>query len=169
MGLFKGIFKYRSHKFNNDELNVLDKNFNSISAYTKKKYRFDKKEIAKELNGNNYNIDGHTVTYNHIDINLNEYDNEYVLFVICEKLNVKNDRLYYSGLIETFDSPHDNDTRIKVPEIKNFPAYVLKVTIKDKGYMVKLEYNNEDIITSKLTDSCIKDIELNSINLLKKI
>jgi len=89
--------------------------------------------------------------------------------VICEKLNVKNDRLYYSGLIETFDSPHDNDTRIKVPEIKNFPAYVLKVTIKDKGYMVKLEYNNEDIITSKLTDSCIKDIELNSINLLKKI
>ena len=38
MGLFDFIFHY-GEKFTKDEIKILDRNFNSISAYTKKKYK----------------------------------------------------------------------------------------------------------------------------------
>ena len=40
MGLFDFALK-PGQRFNKEEIRILDQNFNSISAYTKRKYRFD--------------------------------------------------------------------------------------------------------------------------------
>ena len=93
MGLFDFAIK-PSQRFNKEEIRILDQNFNSISAYTKKKFKFDRKDIADNINGSTYGIDNHKITYHHTDTQLTEWDSEYLLPIDCLKLFIKTERNY---------------------------------------------------------------------------
>ena len=99
MGLFDFALK-PGQRFNKEEIRVLDKNFNSISAYTKRKFRFERKDIADDINGSVYGIDNHRVTYIHVDTQLTEWDTDYWLQFDCLKLFVKTERRFSFFLIK---------------------------------------------------------------------
>ena len=173
MGLFDFAIR-PGQRFNKEELRILDQNFNSISAYTKKKYRFHDREVANDINGSNYGVDNHKVSYRHIDINLTEWDSDYVLYLDCFKLFVKTERQYKFGLIHHFDDPHDPHLpRIKVPKLKKFPTFVLQVGWHGNGFLTELKYKSDNVIDKtlapELTDQCIKEIETNTKKFLKKL
>ena len=171
-----GLFDFALHpgqRFTKEELRVLDQNFNSISALTKRKYRFQSKDISSDISGTHYGPDFHLVNYNHIDINKSEFDSDQIFSIFCYKYFVKEEPQYY-GLKEEYDSDHQKDLpKIKLPKIKKFPSFILKVGFHGNGFMTEFKYNSDNVIDkalgSHLTDKCIKEIEKNSINFLKKL
>ena len=126
MGLFDFALN-PGQRFTKEELRVLDQNFNSISAYTKNKYRFSHRHIWDDLSGSHYGVDFHRVVYNHININTNEFDSNHAVEVGCSKYYLPNERIYYHGLKEHYDSDHEDRPKIKVPKLKKFPTFVLQV------------------------------------------
>jgi len=174
MGLFDFALR-PGQRFNKEELRVLDTNFNSISAYTKAKYRFEFRKIADNINGSHYGVDNHEVVYRHIDTQLTEWDSEYIFDLSCEKLFIPTKHEYDHGLIHYFQNPYDTHLpMIKVPKLKKFPTFVLKVGWHGNGFITEFKYNSENILdrtldNPHLTDACIKEIETNSIKFLKKL
>ena len=177
MGLFDFIF-HTGEKFTKDEINILDLNFNSISAYTKKKYKFARKRLSSNLRGNaSMGLNFHNITYEHTDINTDKWDPEWTVPINCDRYYLR-DKVSYSIFKnyyeETLHSPTGDFPIIKVPEISNFPTPVLIVGYRGNGFAVELKYNYESSIdktleNSDLTDDCIKKIELLSIKYLTNL
>ena len=172
MGLFDFALK-PGQRFTKEELRILDQNFNSIAAYTKKKYRFDHKRIADNISGSHSGVDFHEVSYTHIDTNTNEFDSAYAFRLDCHKYFIVNDR-YYRGLKNFYDSDHEDGPKIKVPELKKFPTFVLKVGWHGNGFITEFKYNKDNIIDRTLEDpylnkKCVEEIENNSIKFLKNL
>jgi len=173
MGLFDFALR-PGQRFNKEELRILDKNFNSISAYTKRKFRFERKDIADDINGSHYGVDNHRVTYIHIDTQLPDSDPNQWLQFDCLKLFIKTEGNYHA-VKEFFDSSYDDGfKKIKVPVMKKFPTFALKVGWGGNGFITEFKYNSDNIIDRTLdnpylSDKCIKEIETNSIKFLKKI
>ena len=177
MGLFDFIF-HTGEKFTKDEINILDLNFNSISAYTKKKYKFARKRLRSNLSGHaSMGVNFHNITYEHTDINTDEWDPEWTVSINCDRyyLRDNNDyRAFKNHYEETLHTPTGDFPIIKVPEISNFPTPVLTVGYRGNGFAVELKYNYESSIdktleNSDLTDDCIKKIELLSIKYLTNL
>ena len=165
MGLFDFALR-PGQRFNKKEINILDKNFNSISAYTKRKYRFDLKDIADDINGSHYGVDNHRITYQHICTQLTEWDDNYILRIDCLKLFIKTERQYIHSLKDFYESPHEDGPKIKVPLMKKFPTFALLVGWDGNGFITEFKYNSNN---SDLTKECVKDIESNTIKFLKKL
>jgi hypothetical protein len=174
MGLFDFALR-PGQKFNKEELRILDKNFISISTYTKRKFRFERREISDNINGSHFGVDLHKVSYHHSDINLTEFDSEYIFQLDCFKLFIATERQYIFGLQEFFDSPHEKGSpNIKVPKIDRFPTFVLQVGWHGNGFLTEFKYNSDNklgrvIDDPHLTNKCIKEIETNTIKFLKKL
>ena len=74
MGLFDFVFHIGA-KFTRDEIKILDMNFNSISAYTKKNYRFFLKDVGDNIlasESGGY----HRIDYRHQDIDTDEFNRD---------------------------------------------------------------------------------------------
>ena len=170
MGLFDFALN-PGQRFTKEELRVLDQNFNSISAYTKNKYRFLHRRISDDISGSHYGVDFHRVEYSHTNIKTNEFDKNHIVRIDCTKYFLQNESIYY-GLKEFYDSDHEDGSKIKVPKIKKFPTFVLQVGWHGNGYITEFKYNSDNVIEkalgSRLTDKCINEIEKNSIKFLKK-
>jgi len=169
MGLFDFALK-PGQRFTKEELRVLDQNFNSISAYTKRKYRFSHRRVATDINGSHYGVDNHTVNYSHQDIN---NPDEY-MEINCTKYFIKTEQTY-SSLMDFYDSPFmDDKSRVTVPKLTKFPTFVLCIGWPGSGYINEFKYNSDGAINRALdnphlTDKCIKEIEANSIKFLKNL
>ena len=173
-----GLFDFALHpgeKFTKDEIKILDQNFNSISAYTKKKYKFSSKEVKSDLYGEvDMRINYHRITYIHEDVNTDEWDSEWLLYINCDRYYLRN-KDDFSGFKRLFDDPFDDEAaRIKIPEINEFPAPVLIVGYRGNGFAVELEYNFKDKINrvfenSDLTKKCVDKIKSNTIKYLKAL
>ena len=172
MGLFDFAL-FPGQRFNKVELRILDQNFNSISAYTKNKYRFYSRIIRDNILcveecGVNY----HEVTYTHIDINKDESNSNYIRRIECHKYHIPNEKIYYYGLKRFYDSDLEDGPKIKVPKLKKFPTFVLQVGWHGNGFITEFKYNKDNIIDrtledSNLSDKCIEEITNNSIKFLK--
>ena len=173
MGLFDFALR-PGQRFTKEELRVLDQNFNSISAYTKKKYRFSHRSISDDISGSHYGVDFHKVHYTHIDINTHEFDDKYMIQLDIYKYFIANERTY-DALKEFFDSVFETgNPKIKVPKIEKFPTFVLRVGWHGNGFITEFKYNADNVVERTLdnpylTDKCIKEIEKNSIKFLKKL
>ena len=168
MGLFDFALR-PGQRFNKEELRVLDQNFNSISAYTKKKYRFSHKSISDDISGSHYGVDFHHTHYHHIDIE--DETNEHQ--INCTKYFIANEDTYYN-LKEFYDSDHEDRPKIKVPKLDKFPTFVLQIGWGGNGFITEFKYNSDGAIdraldNPHLTDKCIKEIEVNSIKFLKNL
>jgi hypothetical protein len=115
MGLFDFALR-PGQRFNKEELRVLDQNLNSISAYTKNKYRFSHRGISDDISGTHYGIDRHRVWYSHQDINNENNDVQ----IDCSKYFINTENL----IDRTLDNPHLTDKCIK--EIKTNTIKFLK-------------------------------------------
>ena len=168
MGLFDFALR-PGQRFNKEELRVLDQNLNSISAYTKNKYRFSHRNIWDDISGTHYGVDCHRVSYSHQDIDNPNNDVQ----IDCTKYFVKNDDIY-SCLKNFYDDPYmDARSRIKVPKLTKFPTYVLGIGWPGCGFLIEIKYNAENLIdrtldNPHLTDKCIKEIKTNTIKFLKE-
>ena len=172
MGLFDFAL-FPGQRFNKVELSILDQNFNSISAYTKNKYRFYSRIIRDNILcveecGVNY----HEVTYTHIDINKDESNSNYIRRIECHKYHIPNEKIYYYGLKRFYDSDLEDGPKINVPKLKKFPTFVLQVGWHGNGFITEFKYNKDNIIDrtledSNLSDKCIEEIKNNSIKFLK--
>ena len=171
MGLFDFAF-HAGEKFTKDEIKILDMNFNSISAYTKKKYKFFMKDIKSDVYGDqDVGINFHKITYRHQDTDTNEWDPKFELYINCHRYLIRDER-EYSNFVNFFDDPYQEDWRMNIPKIKNFPTPVLIVGYRGNGFAVELKYNYESSIdrtleNSDLTKDCIKKIESCAIKYLK--
>ena len=165
MGLFDFAIK-PGQRFNKEEIRILDQNFNSISAYTKRKFKFDRKDIADNINGSTYGIDNHKITYLHIDTQLTEWDSEYLFPIDCLKLFVKTERNYKHGLKGFFDNGYDDGPKIKVPIMTKFPTFALQVGWLGNGFITEFKYDSNG---ATLTKKCVDEIEKNTIKFLKKL
>ena len=165
MGLFDFAIK-PGQRFNKEEIRILDQNFNSISAYTKRKFKFDRKDIADNINGSTYGIDNHKITYLHIDTQLTEWDSEYLFPIDCLKLFIKTERNYKHGLKGFFDRDYDKGPQIKVPIMKKFPTFALLVGWHGNGFITEFKYDSNG---SYLSKKCVDEIEKNTIKFLKKL
>lgn len=166
MGLFDFALR-PGQRFNKEEIRVLDKNFNSISAYTKRKFRFERKDIADDINGSHYYVDNHRITYIHVDTQLTEWDTDYWLQFDCLKLFVKTERNHYAlkSTFEHYYSGEHKSWNIKVPAMKKFPTFALKVGWGGNGFITEFKYDPDGGLTKK----CVEEIEKNSIKFLKKL
>ena len=166
MGLFDFALR-PGQRFNKEELRVLDKNFNSVSAYTKRKFRFERKDIANDINGSHYGVDNHRVTYIHIDTKLPDSDTNQWLQFDCLKLFVKTEGDHYA-LKDYFEYHYGGKHKhlnIKVPAMNKFPTFALKVGWGGNGFITEFQKD----IDGGLTKKCVKEIEKNSIQFLKKL
>ena len=123
MGLFDFAL-YPGQRFNKVELSILDQNFNSISAYTKNKYRFDFRRIGDNICVGHYGVSFHEVTYSHIDINKDEFNSNYIRLISCSKYHIPNDKIYYHGLKDFYDSDYEDGPKIKVPKFSRNFSYI---------------------------------------------
>ena len=116
-------------RFNKEELRILDKNFNSVSAYTNRKFRFERKDMADDINGSHYGVYKQRVTYIQIDTELPDSDLNQWLQFDCLKLFVKTERNHYAlkNTFEHYYSAKHKSWNIKVPEMKKFPTFALRV------------------------------------------
>jgi hypothetical protein len=175
MGLFDFIFHY-GEKFTKDEIKILDRNFNSISAYTKKKYKFFLRKISSDLNGDpDVGINYHQITYRHQDTGTDESDPKFEYYINCRRYLIRNKR-DYDHFVTFFENIWEgkNAPKIIIPKIKDFPTPVLMVGYMGNGFAVALQYNYDSGIdrsleNSDLTDDCIKKIESLTIKYLKKL
>ena len=173
MGLFDFIF-HAGEKFTKDEIKILDMNFNSISAYTKKKYKFRMKDISNNVRGDqDVGIDFHEIVYSHVDTDTNEFDPKWEVSIVCFRYLIRNER-EYSNFVSFFENVGEGEEapKINIPKIKNFPTAVLVVGYRGNGFAVELKYNYESSIQrivddSNLTNDCIKKIESCAIKYLK--
>jgi len=176
MGLFDFIF-HAGEKFTKDEIKILDANFNSISAYTKKKYKFFRKRVSSDLSGHaSMGLNFHNIVYEHTDINTNEFDPKWIVSINCDRyyLRDKND---YWAFKRHYEEPFGDFPIIEIPKIENFPKPILIVGYRDtnqNGFAVELKYNYESSIdktleNSDLANDCIKKIESLAIKYLKKL
>ena len=175
MGLFDFVF-HAGEKFTKDEIKILDRNFNSISAYTKKKYKFFLRDIKSDVNGDHdVGINYHEIIYRHQDTGTNEFDPNFEYYINCRRYLIRDEKEYdnffnfFENVWEGEDAP-----KINIPKIKNFSSPVLIVGYRDNGFAVELKYNYESSIdktleNSDLTDDCIKKIESLSIKYLKNL
>ena len=163
MGLFDFVL-HAGEKFTKDEIKILDQNFNSISAYTKKKYKFFSKEVQSDLWGESeMRINFHRITYRHEDVNTDEWDPHWHLFINCDRYYLRN-KDDFSGFKRLFDDHFDDkSSRIKIPTIKKFPTAVLIVGYRGNGFAVELEKN------PNLTKKCLDKIKSNTIKYLKAL
>lgn len=175
MGLFDFVF-HTGEKFTKYEIKILDQNFNSISAYTKKKYKFFSKEVNSNLSGDVMGINFHRVTYRHEDVNTDEWDPAWHIYITCDRyyLRDKND---FSAFKRYFEERFDErlpSSIIKIPKIEEFPTPVLIVGYKGNGFAVELEYIFKNIVdrtleNSDLTKKCLDQIKSNTIKYLKAL
>ena len=104
-------------------IKILDQNFNNISAYTKKKYKFFSKEVESDLWGHQeIRINFHRVTYRHEDVNTDEWDPAWHIYITCDRyyLRDKND---FSAFKRYFEERFDErlpSSIIKIPKIEDF-------------------------------------------------
>jgi hypothetical protein len=168
MGLFDFALR-PGQRFSKEELRVLDQYLNSISAYSKKKYRFSHRGISDNISGTHFGVDQHSVWYTHIDIN----DENKAVQIDCTKYFIKDENIYVC-LKNFYDDPYmDAKSRIKVPKLKKFPTFVLCIGWPANGFITEFEYNSENLIDRNLdnphfTNKCIKEIEKNTIKFIKK-
>jgi len=174
MGLFDFISN-SSKRFTKEEIEVLDRNFCSISSYTKKNYTFVSKEISKDLQGIiDHHLDHHVVSYIHEDIDTDEFHPNWHEQIKCEKYLIKDKSSYYF-FCEFFDSRQlDKTHRLKVPLVKNFPTSFLKVGWAPNGFVIEIKYNKDNMVDRKLdnpylTDTCAKSIKDNAVKYLKNL
>lgn len=175
MGLFDFVF-HAGEKFTKDEIKILDRNFNSISAHTKKKYKFFSKEIVSKLYGSEVGVNFHRVTYRHQQVDKKgEISYEDELFLHCDRyyLRDKND---YEGLKNYFEDPawDDYGPAIKMPDIEDFPTPLLVVGYRGNGFAVAFEYNFKNKIDRVLEDSglskkCVDKINISTVKYLKRL
>ena len=167
MGLFDFALR-PGQRFSKEELRVLDQNLNSISAYTKKKYRFSHRGISDDISGTHFRIDRHRVWYTHEDINDENNDVQ----IDCSKYFIDTENTY-ENLKNFFDDPYMEDkSRIKVPKLTKFPTFVLCVGWTGCGFLTEFKYNAENLIdrtleNPHLTEKCIKEVQANTIKFLK--
>ena len=154
-----GLFDFALHpgqRFTTSEIKELDKIFNSISAYTKRKFRFHKKEIKNITGSGIADINEHRVSYTHEDINLDEFDANWHERIDCRKYLIKDD-LRYTDFYYEFEK-----WEMIIPKVDKFPVCLLYVGDPGNGFITIL--NSEGGTLSK---SCLSKIKSESIKYLK--
>ena len=152
MSAWEQIFKEAYHKL-------------STASCEKRKFKFDRKDIADNINGSTYGIDNHQITYIHVDTKLTEWDSKYLFPIDCRKLFIKTERNYKHGLKDFFE-PYGDDKIIKVPIMKKFPTFALLVGWHGNGFITEFKYDSNG---SYLSKKCVDEIEKNTIKFLKKL
>ena len=159
MSLLDSFFS-SNKRFTKQEIEILDKCFNSISQYTQESYDFENKIIKSNLQKDNLvpGLYRHEVVYVHV--NKNDKNDVYIE---CRKylINNKNDQNHIKNCFEE-DS---GGGIIKVPDILNFPVNILQVGWHGLGFITILNYDNNGLITS----NCENLIKNNSIKFLKNL
>ena len=171
MGIFDSIL-LKGKKFTKEEIKILDKNFNSISAHTKKKFKFSSREI-KGIYGSEFQVNYHRIIYTHENIDTDMSDPKWQVNIQCDRYYLYNERDYegFKNFFENFWGDKDAP-RIKVPEIKDFPSPVLLVGYRFHGFAVELSYNFKSKIDRILEDprlskKCTEKINSLTIKYLK--
>ncbi len=168
MGLFDFALR-PGQRFSKEELRVLDQYLNSISAYTKNKYRFSHRGISDNISGTHFGVDQHRVWYSHKNIENENVDVQ----IDCTKYFINNENTY-ECLKSFYDDPYmESRLRLKIPKLTKFPTFVLYIGWPGSGFITEFKYNAENLIdrtldNPHLTDKCIKEIETNIIKFLKK-
>ena len=170
MGLFDFVFHIGA-KFTRDEIKILDMNFNSISAYTKKNYRFFLKDVGNNILASDAG-GHHRIDYRHQDIDTDEFNRDHELYIRCYKYLIRGKREYDVFVHYIDPSQEDENTRINTPKIKKFPTSILVVGYGGHGFAVEFKYNYENLIdktleNSDLTKECISEIKSCAIKYLK--
>ena len=152
-------------KFSKDELWMLDQNFNSISVYTKKKYKFYSRNVDNDIQGSNSNVSCHKLSYTYIDIDKHEDRSDAHLEIDITKYYVR-DKYDLQNLDDFYNSTYDirEEHRVPPPKLINFPAYVLKVGAPGQGFMIELKKNND----GRIDQSCINEMKDNCEKYLKE-
>jgi hypothetical protein len=146
--------------FTNEEIAVLDKNFCSISNYTKKKYDFQRKLIDDKVKTiPHIGVPCHEIKYQHINI---EDSNDH-LYIACLKYKIYNsDNL---KLLTHFYEWREDNEKIKMPKIEIFPTKIIRVGWHGLGFINVLEYENGN----QISNNCEQIIRNNSLKFLKNI
>ena len=116
----------------------------------------------------------HRITYEHEDINTDEWDPNWTVSINCDRYYLR-DKDHYQAFKNYCEEPFGDDgSIIKIPKISDFPTPVLIVGYKGNGFAVELKYNYESSIertieNSDLTNDCIKKIESCAIKYLKDL
>ena len=172
MGIFDPLL-YSGEKFSKEEKQILDENFNSISAYTKKKYKFYRREDTNNMRGSHMGINFHRITYSHKDIDTDEFNPNHIVYINCDMYWIKNER-FLDAFEDYFELPFDDKDapRLKVPVVKKFPARLLVVGFHGSGFIAEFKYKMDSKIDriledSSLTNDCIKKINSECVKYLK--
>jgi hypothetical protein len=156
MSLFDSFFS-SDKKFTKQEINILDKCFNSISHYTDGDYDFLNKNIDNVLRKTHYGLTKCEVSYVYLNIN----DNNDYFSIKCSKYQIADRNQFL--LLKNFYEEDSGGGIIKVPDISNFPSNILQVGWHGLGFITILNYENSGLITS----NCENLIKNNSIKFLK--
>lgn len=164
MGLFDSILK-PGQKFSKEELNILNKNFNSISVYTKRKYQFYSVNEDDDIQGSMSNVSCHKLSYTYQDIDKHEDESDAYLEIYITKYYVK-DKNDLHNLDNFYNNVYDlrEEHRIPPPKLNNYPSYILKVGAPNEGFMIELKYQD-----GRIEQSCINEIKDKSAKYLKEI
>jgi len=164
MGLLDSIIK-NNQKFSDDELSILDQNFNSISVYTKRKFKFYSRNVDKNIQGSMSYVSCHKLYYDYQDIDKHEDEQGAHLQIPITKYCVQ-DKNDLQNLDDFYNNVYDlrEEHRVPPPRLTNFPTYVMKVGAPNEGFMVELKHHE-----GRIDQNCIKEINEKSISFLKLI
>ena len=160
MGLLDFVV-HRGTKFTDDEIELLDKHFLNITAFTGREYDFHQKYIEKDVRElGAIGVPQHGVNYRH-----KHFKHKQIEIVIeCLKYNIVRktqiqelDRFY----------GHVLDKPIEVPEIVSFPTKLFYIDIYGVGFFNLIQYDNNGNVNSKTKKIFSKNVgsTFNSLNI----